>query len=246
MIFCGRCGYQLAPGDTACPRCGTPVEPEMLPEDYDSHADQPTIASGASSLYQPGPAQPNTQGPTRAPTPQQPLILGPAESAYAPGEQLASEPTSMMGTQPYGTGGPSPAYPPGTREAYPGYVQQGGSYPGFPPQRASGTAYPPITGTYGTPSAETARIRERGRVVALLLILLGLLLIIGAMVLYLVTRNTSPPSQQAQALTQQFYVEATGDALSGSGTKISTHQGSYIVRQENGTWKILSGNLSPV
>jgi len=41
-------------------------------------------------------------------------------------------------------------------------------------------------------------------------------------------------------------IHATEDAASGTGVQHSTYKGSYIVGQENGMWKILSGNLSKV
>ena len=41
-------------------------------------------------------------------------------------------------------------------------------------------------------------------------------------------------------------IHATEDTASGTGVQHSTYKGSYIVGQENGTWKILSGNLNKV
>ena len=41
-------------------------------------------------------------------------------------------------------------------------------------------------------------------------------------------------------------INATEDAASGTGVQHSVYKGSYIVGQENGTWKILSGNLNKV
>src|SRR6266436_540494 len=74
MVFCGKCGLQLSAGDTVCPRCGTPTDPDLMPDE--SYANNPTIASGAT--YAPEKTQPNTQGTARPgrPSPaQQPLIL---------------------------------------------------------------------------------------------------------------------------------------------------------------------------
>ena len=188
MVFCGKCGLQLSAGDTICPRCGTPTDPDLIPDE--SYADNPTIA--ASTMYAPEQTQPSTQRPAR-PTPaqQQPLILGPDGTTYAPDPQMANQATSM-GSQPYGMPGQTP---PGA--AYPGYVpQSAGNYPtqspSYPGFAAQGTPYYQATpGAYGTSAAEAARTRARGRVVGLLLILLGLLLILGAMVLFLVTHTNS-------------------------------------------------------
>src|SRR5260221_14773663 len=74
MVFCGKCGLQLSAGDKVCPRCGTPTDPDLMPDQ--SYANNPTVASSAT--YAPEKTQPNTQGPARPgrPTPaqQQPLI----------------------------------------------------------------------------------------------------------------------------------------------------------------------------
>ena len=172
MVFCGKCGYQLTAGNTVCPRCGTPTDPDVIIEN--TEANNPTMPS--SSILGMNRPQPGTQGPVNPspPAQQQPLILRPQGSTYVPDEQLANEATSMVGSPPA-----MPQTP--VRPSYPGYVPQSGS--NYPQQRAS---YP----GYATP-AEAERTRARGRVVGLLLILLGLLLILGAMVLFLVTHNNS-------------------------------------------------------
>ncbi len=174
MVFCGKCGYQLTVGNTVCPRCGTPTDPHVIIED--AQANNPTMPSSSiSGMNRP---QPGTQGTVNPPTPAQqpPLILGPQGSMYVPDEQLANQTTSMVGSPPPAIPGQTPARP-----SYPGYVSQSGG--NYPQQRAS---YP----GYATP-AEVERTRARGRVIGLLLILLGLLLILGAMVLFLVTHNNS-------------------------------------------------------
>ena len=185
MVFCGKCGLQLSAGDTVCPRCGTPTDPDLVMEE--SQADNPTIAS--NTIYTHDQTQPNTQG-TAAP--QQPLILGPEGNTHAPDAQMANQTTTMMGSQTYGMPGQTPA---GT--AYPGYTQQGaGNYPhqnpSYPGYAAPGAPYYQTpSSTYGAPSAEAAKVRARGRLIGLLLILFGLLLILGAMVLFLVTHNST-------------------------------------------------------
>lgn len=186
MVFCGKCGFQLTSGNITCPRCGTPTEAESIIEDAEINS--PTIAS--SSVLGVNQPQPGTQGAGSAgrPDEQQPLILSSNRDHYGYPEQMANEPTSMMGTQTAGMPDQTPS-----RSAYPGYVpqsaasypQQGASYSGYGMQ--GGTAYQPNQ----TAPAEAESIRARGRVVALLLILIGLLFILGAMVLFILTHNAS-------------------------------------------------------
>jgi hypothetical protein len=100
----------------------------------------------------------------------------------------------MLGTPTYAMPNQAPSARPNTGMSYPGYPQQnvdnypqqGGSYPGYnmPP---GGTGYQQQQADqYEVMRAELAARNRTGRVVGLLLILLGLLLIIGAMVLYVV------------------------------------------------------------
>jgi hypothetical protein len=214
MIFCGKCGLQLTSGMTTCPRCGTPTDPELISED--SQPNSPTIASSSTyGAHQPqaGPQSPFSPGPD-VPAQQQPLVLGPAGIDYTAAEQMADEPTSMMGSQAPAMPGQIPA-----RTTYQGYApqsaanypQQGAFYPDYTAQ--GGPAYQ----QYGTSSTEAERTRARGRLVALLLILLGLLLILSAMVLFVLTRNTTTSafsaSQQAHVMAQQFFLVAAGVIL---------------------------------
>jgi zinc-ribbon domain len=192
MVFCGQCGYQLAPGNTICPRCGTPVDPDLDLTMDNPEPDNPTVAS--SLLYAPTQAQPGVRAPGSRLTPahQEPLILGPDGNTYNPNAPLANDPTSMVGTPTYATPNQAPPAHPTTGMSYPGYPQQnvdnypqqGGPYPGYnmPP---GGTGYQ-RDDPYEAMRAELAARNRTGRVVGLLLILLGLLLIIGAMVLYVV------------------------------------------------------------
>lgn len=193
MVFCGKCGYRLTSGDTVCPRCGTPTDPDLILDD--SPADSPTIAS--SPMPGVDQTQPKTQGPispgTYAQQAQEPLILGPNGGNYGAAEQTTTQAPNMAGQPP-------------TRTSYPGYVPQGmgnypqqrASYPGYAPQ--GDARYQTIQGQAGFASAEVARNRARGRLVGLLLILLGLLLIIVAMVLFIFTHNTAT---SAYSSTQQ-------------------------------------------
>jgi hypothetical protein len=198
MVFCGKCGFQLTSGNITCPRCGTPTEAESNIEDAQTNS--PTIAS--SSFFGVNQPYPDTQGTGSPgkPIEQQPLILGSNRDHYGSPEQMANEPTSMMGSQTAGMPGQAPVrptYPGYTPQSAANYTHQSASYAGYAVQ--GGTAYQP----YGTSPADAERVRARGRVVALLLILIGLLFILGAMVLFILTHNastsTSSSIQQVQA-----------------------------------------------
>ena len=196
MVFCGKCGFQLTSGTIKCPRCGTPTETELISEE--SQPDSPTIeASTIFGANQSSAASQETISPGRA-MEQQPLILGPHPNDYSFAEQMANEATNMMGSQNAGTGQiPS-------RAGYPEYMPQDATY--YPQQSAPYPGSTMITTSYqrqfGASYDEAEKVRTRGRITGLVLILIGLLFILAAMVLFLLTRNTStsaPSSiQQAQ------------------------------------------------
>jgi hypothetical protein len=197
MVFCGKCGFQLTSGNITCPRCGTPTDTDLILEE--SQPDSPTIAS--STLFGVNQSYPGTQetiSPGR-PVEQQPLILGSNPNDFGNAEQMANEATSMMGSQNAGTG----QVP--TRTAYPGYMPQNTA--NYPQQSASYQGYTIQGGTnnqqFGVSLEDAEKVRARGRIVGLLLILLGLLFILGAMVLFILTHNSSTSAsssiQQAHA-----------------------------------------------
>ncbi len=189
MVFCGKCGFQLTSGNRTCPRCGTPIGPELTLEE--SQPDNPTIA--ASTIFGVNQSYPGT------PVAQQPLILGSNPNDYGIAEQRANEATSMMDSQIAGT-----SQVPG-RTAYPGYLPQ--SAVNYPQQRASYPGYTMQGGAtyqqFGASLEDDEKVRARGRIVGLLLILIGLLFILGAMVLFILTHNSSTSAsssiQQAHA-----------------------------------------------
>ena len=200
MVFCGQCGYQLAPGNTVCPRCGTPVDPDLNLTMDNPEPDNPTVASGfihAPTQARPGIRPPGNGSPGSRLTPaqQEQLILGPDGNTYDPNAPIANDPTSMMGASTYAVPEQAPPVNPNAGMSYPGYAQQnfgnypqqGGAYPGYMPP--GGTGYQPQADHYEAMRAELAARNRTGRIVGLLLILLGLLLIIGAMVLYVVGHN---------------------------------------------------------
>jgi hypothetical protein len=170
MVFCGQCGFQLTSGNITCPRCGTPTETELILEE--SHSDSTTIAS--STRFGVNQSYPGTQGPISPdrPVEQQPLILGSNPNDFGTAEQLANE---AAGT----------AYPGYMPQSAANYPQQGASYQGYSMQ--GGTNYQ----QFGASLVDAEKVRARGRIVGLLLILVGLLFILGAMVLFILTHNSS-------------------------------------------------------
>ncbi len=173
MVFCGQCGYQLAPGDKTCPRCGTPSEVDVIEQDpgtYNpteiSHAileGLPTrsVTPANRANPQPGHKQPEQAGP---------LILGPVNL----NEQLANETTTMMGAQTYAP-----------QQSYPGYHQQnsGAGY-GY-----NTMAYQPYQSGQADAVAQLLEASRKGKITSLLLILFGLLLLIGAIVIFLLNQQ---------------------------------------------------------
>jgi hypothetical protein len=188
MVFCGKCGFQLTSGNIICPRCGTPTEAGLNVEE--SQPDSPTIASSSIlGLNQSNIGTQETITPDSS-MEQQPLILGSNQYNYGTTENMANEATSMMGTQMAGSG----QVP--TRDSYPGYVPQ--SAVNVPPQSASYPGYTMQGATtnqqFGVISEDAEKTRARGRIVGLLLILIGLLCILGAMALFILSHNSSASS----------------------------------------------------
>ena len=183
MVFCGKCGFQLTSGNITCPRCGTPTETELISDE--SQPDSPTIA--ASTIYgvnQSSVTSQETISPGR-PMEQQPLILGSHPNDYSLAEQMANEATNMMGTQNAGQIPNRAVYPEIVPRNAANYPQQSAAYPG------STITTPPYQQKFGASSEEAEKVRARGRITGLLLILIGLLFILGAMVLFILTHTTS-------------------------------------------------------
>jgi flagellar basal body-associated protein FliL len=211
MIFCGQCGLQQAPGATRCPRCGAQVEDEAVAGEY--YVDGPTIAS-FSPVTQPS-SQPGKSPWTGAPSPNGPqrLPLGedkqsileanaPTRKIDAPiyNTQLASSPSNQNMSTPY-AGDPSTS----------NYLPPGASYPGILP--GSMRSAPPSSPYQ---SSQQSPQKSKGRVASLLIILFGLLLILGAMVIFALKQNGTITgnkgggntlSQQAQTLIEQYYTD---------------------------------------
>ena len=194
MVFCGKCGFQLTSGNITCPRCGTPTETEQISDE--SQPDSPTIAASTNFLVNQSYAgSQETIRPSR-PIEQQPLILGSHPNDYGIAEQMANDATNRMLSQ-NAAAGQEP-----TRAVYPDYVPQ--NVANYPQQQAPYPGYPTTTSSYqqqfGASLEEAEKVRARGRIAGLLLILIGLLFILGALVLFIMTHNSSP---SASTLLQQ-------------------------------------------
>lgn len=173
MVFCGQCGYQLAPGDKACPRCGAKIDVDLIEHDPGSY--NPTEISHAI-LERPtqSVAPPDRANPTLGQSqeePAGPLILGPVVL----NEQLANETTTMMNAQNYA---PQPSYP-----GYPAYPQQAG-YGGY-----GSVGYQHYQTGHDAALAEILEASRKGKIISLLLILFGLLFLIGAIIVFLLNQQ---------------------------------------------------------
>lgn len=226
MVFCGQCGLKIPPSVARCPRCGTAVDTMNSDAAYDDiNTEGATIASLS---YPPSPLPDSARGGfPQAGTPSSPgnpqkLVLQSDDTSIA-GPSAA---TSRVNAQPSGT----PPY-----HTYPVQPTSGASYPGYPPQ--SGIQYPTQNATYpgyipypgAPPQNEPVRQRSRGRIVSLIVILLGLLVLLAALSFFAYTRlgvghnlipggttstpgivttpttPTASPEQQAQAIVTQYY-----------------------------------------
>ena len=205
MAFCGQCGLQLPPGKTACPRCGTPTQPE-----FDLLTEDPQVNN--ATIAMPSSYEPDYQRTIEASSPpqQQKLVLRPDGNASNLNVQTVNEPTSMMNAQSHWAYQDSPAYDHYT----PIPPEQPGidvAYPNATPQTSRmGQGYQPIASQYGATPIQAPPRAGKGRTITLLLILLGLLVILGALSFFVLkqsgllgSNSTSTPPQQAQSVSQQ-------------------------------------------
>ncbi|GCF10111.1 zinc ribbon domain-containing protein [Dictyobacter arantiisoli] len=233
MTFCGQCGLQLAPGSTRCPRCGAVIEETSKATAEELHPDDATIAT--PSLFDPKRASTLSQSATQSQQNQQPLILRPGiNSGQEYGTQNPAtynnyDATNMMDqvappqqnsypgypaqTSGVGVGFPHPQsgsnYP--QQGMYPDFTTNGGyntgmSYPNMPAQQMSPN-YPNVSGHYPPQVDEHAARAARGRTTGLVLVLFGLVLILGAVVLFAMQNHILgnaqlPNSQIITAMSQ--------------------------------------------
>jgi hypothetical protein len=235
MIFCGQCGLQLPPGASRCPRCGTPVEGDTAVEDF--YMDDPTVASFPYGPHTP--PQPDIYGQAGTPAPNNPqkLMLGvDKQSTLEP-----NAPTNRVDASRYNRRSAGSAQPPSSPNADTfrtppvgggNFPTQEASYPGYRPQsnyssqEAPYPVVPPGNTAYASPSSPyhytqspISSQKARGRVAALLIILFGLLLILGAMVIFALKQNglisgtgganstvtTLTLQERAKALIERYY-----------------------------------------
>jgi hypothetical protein len=226
MLFCGNCGFRLAPGDRQCPRCGTAIDPDLLVADEGAQPDAPTTASPSLLGRMQPPIRP--AGPTSE---QQKLILRPGQDAGNYGTQDGNEATRRVDASGYDYSATARRAPSNAdmHTSYPGYPQQNSGYPpqqapyqgyqqgmndytqspptNFAPQENMG--YQTYSGQYQAqaPQAPQATTNAKGR--SLVIILLGLLLILVALTLFILQHNgiigasgDSPIYNSAQNMVQ--------------------------------------------
>ncbi|HTK07327.1 MAG TPA: zinc ribbon domain-containing protein [Ktedonobacteraceae bacterium] len=192
MSFCGQCGFQLAPNDTRCPRCGSPIAPEATAFASPSPEYIPDDATVESVRYMAG-AQGQYDTQHASPTNQQKLVLGP--STYPPG---TNETANMT--------------PPAPGTSYPGYAPQP------PPQQTGYQGYVGNnTGYYSGQYPPTQAPRRKSpRSVGLVFIFLGIVLILGALVLFALQHNgiigSTSTAQSSASHTQLSTATSTAPA----------------------------------
>lgn len=204
MVFCGQCGFQLAPGILRCPRCGATTEVDSSGATIENlPVDGPTVASKRVTQ---NPSR-STYGPNTSDYNPQPLILR---------DNAGATYNNTQGTYGATAGGVPPSYNPYQTQAAGDYTQ--------PPATPYATpSTPPYPQTY-VPAEKPIQHNGGGRVTGLVLILLGLLLILGSLGFFayqhrilpwlshssatptiVVTTITLTPVQHAKQLLNQYY-----------------------------------------
>ncbi|HVB22618.1 MAG TPA: hypothetical protein VNG51_11780 [Ktedonobacteraceae bacterium] len=153
MLFCGQCGLQLAPGSTACPRCGSVTQPALPPLD-NPHSDDLTIKSDPRlPLQQPPIAldNPYSEDPTIASDPGLPQYPPRTPFPQSPGYSPISPTPGSSNPYPmgYAPGTPTPSPLPTERVSHPGI-------PGYP------NNIPPGSVDYSTQHMQDTRFPPQG------------------------------------------------------------------------------------
>jgi hypothetical protein len=266
MVFCGNCGYQLRSGNAVCPRCGTPTV--TMPTVGEPDADAPTIASTfVQQLYKP-------QDNEGAAPPQQPLVLHSPDGGFntsTPYPVYSSQPQDLPYPDFSSQGGPATSMPelltpPPVRTRKRGRVITLllalflllcviGAFAVFLFLRHS-TPTPP------TPSQQAQTLLQQFYNDINNRDYQGAYALLGHNFQsrqsysnfangFMHTRHDDISFDSITPLADgtlnvSVTIHATEDAASGTGTQLSTYKGGYIVGQENGSWKILSGQLNRV
>ncbi len=157
MVFCGRCGLQLAPGSSRCPRCGALTDVDVTSEN--PHMDDATVISPRRDDQLTLPAQPGYGYPAGAPpVPPSHVIIRSADPT-SPDIIDPNTPTNMP-SRPGGTSTPFPSSDPI-------------SYPGYLPPSAPGQY-----NNWQTPPPQEPK-RHKGGIIALVIVILVILLALG-------------------------------------------------------------------
>ena len=156
MVFCGRCGIQLAPGSSRCPRCGALSEVNVIGED--PHMNDATVISPRRDDQLTYPAQPGYGYPTGAtPVPPAHTIVRSADPTSL--DIIDPNAPTSMSSRPGGTSTPFPSSDP---ISYPSY-----SSPSTPGQYQNWQTPPP------------QEPKRRGGFIALVIVVLVILLALG-------------------------------------------------------------------
>lgn len=176
MVFCGHCGYQLAPGDKVCPRCGAETDVELLTHDPLTYnpTEMSQVVQNPSQISSPGNYDNQFRRPGQATPsePPRPLVLGPI-GGNSFNEQLSDDATTMMN---------APTYAP--QQPYPGYAAQAGAG-----AYGYNAGYPSYQAGQSPALMQLLESSRKGKTTALLLVLFGLLFLIGAIVVFLLNQQ---------------------------------------------------------
>jgi len=157
MVFCGRCGLQLAPGSSRCPRCGALTEVDVISENQ--HMNDATAISPRQDALNTLPAQPGYAYPAGAtPVPPSHVIVRSADPT-SPDILDPNAPTAMFSSP----GVPSTPFPSSDPISYPGYL---------PPSA------PGQYNNWQTPPPQEPK-RHNGGIIALVIVILIVLLALG-------------------------------------------------------------------
>lgn len=211
MVFCGQCGFQLAPGTARCSRCGAFTDVDTSAATVDAlHADDPTSMSMRATQ---NPSR-TTQRTGGSKAEQSPLVLRGNTNVPSNPNTQGTYGATVRGTSPsYETYAPPQVSSPNQQGSFPGYQPQTNT--SYPPQSGSYAdfhtpdqmGYPPASYQQWQPAATPVR-SPKGRNTGLLLILFGVLLILGALVLF--------------ALRHQLISSTTGASTGTSSTTTIT------------------------
>jgi len=156
MVFCGRCGLQLAPGSSRCPRCGALSEVNVISED--PHMNDATVISPRRDDPFTLPAQPGYGYPAGAtPVPPAQYIVRSADPTSL--DIIDPNAPTNMSSRPGSTSTPFPSSDP---ISYPGYLP-----PSTPGQYQNWQTPPP------------QEPKRNGGFIALVVVILVVLLALG-------------------------------------------------------------------